>query len=418
MKFSRRQLLKAAGGSALAFAATTRLPAAEKESPSFEQLDRILATPVLKTDGLKSPVKIESIELLRNDRTFLIRVRSTDGAESVTAPNSSRMGDAYPIFLNRVAPFFIGKDARDLEPLLWELYRAGSNYKFQGMPFWICVAAAEMSLLDLMGQISGQSIGELFGGTVRRDVAVYRASGNRGNTPEEEIEYLQKLAEETGASALKFRLGGRMSKNADSLPGRTEALIPLVRKTFGDDMTLYADSNSSYDAENAIRIGRIMEEHDYAFFEEPCQFDHIWETKDVADALTIPVAGGEQEFSMQRFRWAIHNRAVDIVQPDLHYFGGYIRCTRVARMAESAGMPCTVHMSGSGLGYVNTIHFASYIENCGAHQEFKGEGRIPLSCETSSLRCENGIVRCPTGPGFGVVVGPNYVKRAQPVRAL
>ena len=87
-----------------------------------------------------------------------------------------------------------------------------------------------------------------------------------------------------------------MSKNADSWPGRTEKLIPLVREAFGKEMTLYADSNSSYDAK-AIRIGRLMEEYDYAFYEEPCQFDHLEDTKAVADALRIPVAAGEQESS-------------------------------------------------------------------------------------------------------------------------
>ena len=71
-----------------------------------------------------------------------------------------------------------------------------------------------------------------------------------------------------------LRLGGRMSRNRDSLPGRTEALIPLARKTLGDEMTLYADSNSSYDVTNAIRIGRLLEDNDYAFVEEPCPFDH------------------------------------------------------------------------------------------------------------------------------------------------
>ena len=150
-----------------------------------------------------------------------------------------------------------------------------------------------------------------------------------------------------------------MSNNHESPPLRSETLIPLVRKELGDEMTLYADSNSSYDVENAIRIGRMMEAHDYAFFEEPCPFDHLWETKQVADVLMIPVAGGEQEFSLRRFRWTIENRGVDIVQPDLHYFGGFIRCTRVARLAEEAGLPCTVHMSGAGLGYLYVLHFAS-----------------------------------------------------------
>src|SRR5207249_1629784 len=116
---------------------------------------------------------------------------------------------------------------------------------------WVCVAAAEFALLDLLGKFAGKSLGDLLGGILRRDVAIYTASGNRGNTPEREVEYLKKIVAESGAKALKFRLGGRMSRNADSLPGRTENLIPLVRETFGDAMTLYGDANSSYDVPKA-----------------------------------------------------------------------------------------------------------------------------------------------------------------------
>ena len=283
----------------------------------------------------------------------------------------------YPIFLNRVAPFFVGKDARQLEPLLWELYRHDDNYKYQGLALWVCVAAAEFAILDLLGKLTGKSIGDLLGGVKRREIAVYRASGVRGNTPEEEIAYLKQLVAETGAKALKFRLGGRMSKNADSLPGRTERLIPLVRETFGPEMTLYADSNSSYDAAEAIEIGRLMEEYDYGFFEEPCRFDHLEETKAVADAFRIPVAGGEQEFSEYGFRWMIANRAVDIVQPDLHYHGGFIRSMRVARMAHAAGMLCTPHMSGSGLGYLDAAHLRLVHRQPGPVHRIQGRYRHP-----------------------------------------
>ena len=111
------------------------------------------------------------------------------------------------------------------------------------------MAAAEFAVLDLLGQARRASrSATCWAGVKRREIAVYRASGNRGNTPEEEVAYLKQIVAESGAKALKFRLGGRMSKNADSLPGRTERLIPLVREAFGPEMTLYADSNSSYDA--------------------------------------------------------------------------------------------------------------------------------------------------------------------------
>jgi L-alanine-DL-glutamate epimerase-like enolase superfamily enzyme len=160
-----------------------------------------------------------------------------------------------------------------------------------------------------------------------------------------------------------------------------------------------------------------MEEHGYAFYEEPCEFDDLWATKEVADALTIPVAGGEQEFSLHRWKWVIANRGVDIVQPDLHYGGGFIRATQVARMAAAAGLSVVPHMSGGGLGYLDVIHFASFTPNVGPHMEFKGNASLPVSCATSSLKCEKGKVRCPTGVGFGVTVDPDFVKKAEPVKS-
>jgi L-alanine-DL-glutamate epimerase-like enolase superfamily enzyme len=417
MPSTRRQFLQAAA-TGLAEAGACPVAAQDKNRPSLEQLKRAAARRVLNVDMLKEPVKIASLELLRNGRHFLVRARSTDGAEGLIVPNCDRLRDLYPVFLNRVAPFFRGKDARDLEALLDELYRHASNYKFQGLALWVSVAAAEFALLDLLGKIAGRSLGDLLGGIQRRDIAIYRASGNRGNTPEQEVEYLQKIVAESGAKALKFRLGGRMSRNAEAPPGRTEKLIPLVRQTFGDAMTLYADANSSYDVPRAIAIGRLMETYHYGFFEEPVPFDHLDETKQVADALTIPVAGGEQEFSMWGFRWMIHHRAVGVVQPDLHYFGGYLRCMRVARMAAEAGLPCTLHMGGTGVGYLDTLHFMACIPNALAFQEYKGQSSIPVTCATSSLQPKNGVVRVPTGPGLGYTVDPDFVRRAVAVTTI
>jgi L-alanine-DL-glutamate epimerase-like enolase superfamily enzyme len=135
----------------------------------------------------------------------------------------------------------------------------------------------------------------------------------------------------------------------------------------------------------------------------------------VADALTIPVALGEQEVSLHRWKWMIANRGMDIVQPDLHYGGGFIRATQVARMAAAADMEVVPHMSGGGLGYLDVVHFASFTPNIGPFMEFKGNTDLPIVCETSSLKCKNGQVRCPSGVGFGVTVDGEFVKRAQAV---
>lgn len=410
----RRFLLGAAAGALTASAAA----GAEPRKPiSVEDLDRILAAPVLKLDSLDKPVKVASMELLKNGRTYLLRTRSTDGAEAITVPHPAKTADVYPFILKSVLPVFVGKDARTLERLLWDVYRHADNYKLQGIALWIGVAAAEIGLLELMARVASRPVADFFGGAVRRDVPVYYASGNRGNTPEREIEYLQKLVAGSGVKAIKFRLGGRMSRNADDPPGRTEKLIPLVRQTFGKEMTLYGDANSSYDVANGVRIGRIMEEHGYGFYEEPCEFDDLWGTKAVADALTIPVALGEQEYSMHRWKWLIANRGADIIQPDLHYGGGFIRATQVARMAAAAGLTVVPHMSGGGLGFLDVVHFASFTPNIGPFQEFKGNPNFPVHSATSSLRVENGVVRCPTGVGFGVTIDPEFVRTAKAVTA-
>ena len=370
-------------------------------TPSVAALDEAAAKPVLALDGLTEPVAIASIQLLKDDREYYVHVRSTDGAEGLAFTNG-RAQYAHPILDRLVIPYFIGKDARALEDLLWGVYRHKSNYKLQGLAFWCCVAWVEMALLDLLGRVARKSISELMGGAVRDQAAFYVASGRRDSTPEEEVVYLQRLIDETGARAIKFRIGGRMSKNEDAMPGRTPKLIALSRKTLGDEIDIHADSNSSYDPPQAIEVGRMLEDIGAVYFEEPCPFDHLEDTKAVADALDIPVSGGEQEFSDRRFRWMIANRGVDIVQPDLHYYGGLIRSTRVARMAALAGMPTTVHISG-GFGFIYMLLFAAITPAIGRYQEYKRGIEKYRDWFTPALEIRDGKMSIPQGPGCGVV---------------
>ncbi|MHC4204312.1 MAG: mandelate racemase/muconate lactonizing enzyme family protein [Planctomycetota bacterium] len=387
--------------------------ASHGQQVSINKLEKAAAKPVLKLDGLDSPLEIESIELLRKGRDYILRVRSKDGAEGVAVTNS-RPDILHPILNKRVIPYFIGKDAHDLEEHLFQVYRYSSNYKLQGLALWCPVAWVEFALLDMIGRVSGKSIGQLMGGVVREEVPFYIASGRRDSTPEEEAEYLIKLVEETGAKAVKYRLGGRMSRNADAMPGRSEKLIGLSRKRLGDEIDIHADANSSYDPPKAIEIGRMLEDIGAVYFEEPCPFDHLEDTKKVTDALTIPVAGGEQEYSQRRFRWAIYNHGVDIVQPDLQYYGGLIRSARVARMAALAKMPTTVHISG-GFGFVYMLHFASFTPDIGAYQEYKKGTEKYSKWFDPPLEIRDGKITVPKGPGVGIKDIGELLKGAKPV---
>ena len=400
MKSSRRSFAKqlVLGASALSI-----LPAsasAKDTRPNDQALEQAAAKPVLKRELFKEPVIIESIELLRKGREHFIRVRAKGGAEGISVDNG-RADVLHPVINRLVAPYFVGKDARDLEEHLFGVYRERDNYKLQGLALWCPVALIEFAILDLLGRIAGKPIGELLGTVVRAEVPFYIASGRRDTTPTQEIDYLKHLISESGAKAVKYRVGGRMNRNIDAMPGRTETLIPLTRKELGDKMVLHADANSSYDPPQAIKVGRMLQDIGAAFYEEPCPFDNFDATKKVHDALKIPIALGEQEASEWRFQYTIKNRVADVIQPDLFYYGGLIRSMRVARMAALRDMPCTAHISG-GFGFVYMLHFASCVPNSGPWQEYKEGIKQYADWFKPALRIIDGAITVPKGPGVGI----------------
>lgn len=415
MKSTRREFLKTAATAGAAAATTPLLAQPPTVAAGFRPvtdaaLEKAAARPVLQLKGLTSPVIIESIELLRNGREHFVRVRSKDGAEGI-AVDDGRIDTLHPILNRLVIPYFIGKDARDLEEHLFGVYRYQSNYKLLGLALWCPVALVEFATLDMLGRMTNQSLGEMFGGVVRTTVPFYVASGRRDTTPEQEIDYLKSLIDKTGAKAIKFRVGGRMNRNLDAMPGRTDKLIPLTRQVFGDQMVIHADANSSYDPPEAIRVGRLLEGIKAIHYEEPCPFDNFDDTKRVTDALDIPVAFGEQESSHWRFQWCIRNHVVDIVQPDLYYYGGMIRSARVARMAEEAAMATTVHLSG-GFGFVYSLHFASCTPRIGPYQEYKQGVETYGKWFDPPLKITDGAITVPKGPGVGLADPKELLKGA------
>jgi len=363
-----------------------------------------------------SPVTIASVEILRVGERYFVRSTSTDGAVGIANAND-RFAYVWPLAQQLIIPYFVGKDARDLEVLVDGVYLAKSNYKLAGLALWIGVACVELSLFDLLGKLAGQPVGALLGGVIRRQIPVYLSSGLRDTTPEQEVEWLSRRLAQTQCQAVKLKVGGRMSSNADAAPGRSEKLVSLARKAWGDGVTIYVDANGSYDAATAIEVGRMLEAHGVSLFEEPCPFDEYEQTKQVADALTMMVSGGEQDTSAARFRWLIQNRGVDMVQPDLVYNGGFIRCLRVARMAQAAGMWITPHCPRADPNSAYMLHFASVVPNLGPYQEYRAQGPQPSPWWASpSFEARGGVVDVPTGPGLGVEYDPALWARAERIQ--
>ena len=229
MKTTRRRFVQAhlLGGLAAAlpssvFAADVPHPGSKNENPRYAKLDEILSQPVLKRDLFPTPVIIESLELLRYQNNYLCRVRSREGAEGISVGHAE-LSTLYPVFLHNLQPFFIGKDARDLDRLLERVFVYRLNFRFNGISLGTPLATIEFAILDMLGRISNKPIGQLIGEVHHSEVAVYQATEYREKSVEESLELIKRDVAEYHAQALKIKIGGLMFMTTD-----LDALGPLA----------------------------------------------------------------------------------------------------------------------------------------------------------------------------------------------
>lgn len=366
---------------------------------------------------IKAPVVVERIELLRIGKGYYLEAVSKDGVEGIVPVK--QVDDYLPMLTRLAMPFFQGKDARRIETLIDEFYI--KNYKMAGQALWAPASYVDQALFDLLGKTAGVPVGTLLGGVKRKEIPVYLSGSGRETTAEEEVAVYEQALALSGAKAMKFKIGGRMGRNTDHYPGRTDTMLPLARKKYGESVLIYVDANGGYNAAKAIEVAKMLAELKVGFFEEPCPWEEVSETKRVADAIEMPVAFGECDSSFWKFDHMIRTRALDIVQPDLNYNGGFVRSARVARMAAKAGLPITPHNTQTGAAAASLLHFASAIPNVGPYMEFVFRGKYSdqsYVTSSSDFRIRNGVVKVPEGPGLGVTYDPAYLAKGELVHRV
>lgn len=362
-------------------------------------------------------MKIKSIETFSNEFVGLVRLRTDDGAEG-WGQVSTYNADLTSLVMHRqVAPYALGQDALEIETLIDKITEI--EFKFPGSYLRRALSGLDTALWDLRGKVEGKSVCELLGGRPR-PFPVYASSMKRDITPEEEAERIVGLRDVHGYNAFKFRIGKECGHDEDEWPGRTEAIVPAIRRAVGDEMTLLVDANCCYTPKKAIEIGHMLEDYGISHFEEPCPYwDFEWtaEVTEGLKALKIDVAGGEQDCSLSTWRRIIEMRAFDIVQPDICYVGGLSRTLRVAAMAQKAGLPCTPHSANLSLVTVFTLHMMGAIENAGPYVEFSIEGTDyypwQVGIYNPVLEAHDGKVQIPDGPGWGVEINEEWLAGAK-----
>jgi len=411
MQLRRRELLQgaaalAAAGAVPAAAAT----AADQVKPaSYPYLGR--TDDYADFNVIEPGLKIAKIESWTRGAYGMVRVTTDDGREGVGQLSSHEADISATVLHRQVAPRVLGSDPARIDDLVDRVIDA--NMKFPWSYVCRALAGVDTALWDLYGKIKGQPVCALLGGKTD-PFPVYGSSMRRDIAPEDEAARLARLRDARGFTAFKVRLGVPTGHNRDAAPGRTEQLIPAVRKAVGDGVRLLADGNSCYTPPRAIEVGRRMEDHNYFWFEEPCPYWELEWTAEVAAALKMNVAGGEQDNDLAQWRRLIRMNCVDILQPDLCYVGGFTRAWRVAKLGQQAGKRVVPHSSHLSLVTLFSLHFMAAIPNAGPFVEFTIEGDVNEgeTIYSPALAVQDGKAKIPDGPGWGVKLNPAWLEKA------
>lgn len=421
MRRSRRRFLaQVAGGAALSAAARTSAHAAPSAQqpgapPAAARYDYQGRTPGYREWAVvPRGLTVQSIETFQRESLALVRVTASDGRTGwgQIAPYEA---DISATVLHRlIARTVIGRDISEIDAINDAVLDAQLKFPWS----FVCRALAgiDTALWDLYGQITGKPVAVLLGGSVR-PLPAYGSSMRRDISPADEAARLARLRDRLGCRAFKIRLGTPGGRNRDAAPGRSEAIIPAVRKAVGPDIELLADANSCYTPDVAIAMGRRLEDAGYAAFEEPCPYWELEWTQEVTRALTMDVQGGEQDNDLAQWRRMIAMRAVDIVQPDICYVGGLTRAWRVAKMAEVAGLETKPHAANVSLVTVFTMHLLAALPKAG-EVEFSIEDDASITRQARAmfepaLEMKDGRAVMPDGPGWGVRIKPDWLAGAE-----
>lgn len=309
-------------------------------------------------------------------------------------------------------PLLLGCDALATE-LHWQtLYNRLRDHGQKGLAIE-ALSAVDIALWDLKGRHLGLPVHRLMGGPLRTRVEAY-ATGFYRKRQRDPFEYLVAEARERveqGFSAIKLKLGFGLDDDAK--------LCRIVRRAVGDGVRIMVDANHAYDAVAAVRLGRMIEELDIAWFEEPVPPEDIAGYREVKAALTIPIAGGEAEFTRWGVRPLLVERALDILQPDLCAAGGFSECRRIADMASAFGVRVNPHVWGTGVALAASLQWLATLPHNppGLHPiepllEFdRSEHPIRMAVLQQPLEQSGGWVEIPAGPGLGIEIDRGGIER-------
>jgi L-alanine-DL-glutamate epimerase-like enolase superfamily enzyme len=362
------------------------------DSPRLDSMKVVSVESVVLSVPTPRPMSLE----FREHRLVVAHVHTDEGLSGLgySLAFGGSGAEAIQVYLEtRLGPLLVGEDPRLVERLWERMYRADRGIRRLGVAAY-ALSALDIALWDLVGKVAGQPLYRLWGGVADR-VAAYGSGGWPAYRVEDMIEEAQRYA------ALGLRYYKLKVHHPDARENRRRA--EAVRRALGDDVGLMVDVNQKLDVLGNIRLAAALEDLDLVWYEEPVLADDIAACAEVAGAIRIPVATGENHYTRFEFRELCERRAARYLMPDVCRANGFSETLKIGALAAAHGLMVSPHVV-----HEISLHVAAALPNAFLVEYMNW---APADLFVDLPKCENGWFRVPERPGHGLALTPDAIKK-------
>jgi L-alanine-DL-glutamate epimerase-like enolase superfamily enzyme len=333
----------------------------------------------------------------------VVTIRTDAGVEGHSFLGHARQGadvHASPL-MDLIKPVVVGRNPLDIGAIWAKMWPYN---RYVSVP---AIGAVDVALWDLAGKVAGLPVHRLLG-SCRQRVPAYASSMW--------LPSAQTYADE--AIHYRSRRWPAYKMHVHGIPGEDIAICRAVREAVGDDMVLMIDSMHAYTYEEALKVGRALEELKYFWYEDPLPEEDLYGYVKLRNKLDIPILATEWVpgglYGLEP--WVLY-QATDMLRGDVGLKGGITPLVKIAHLAEAFRMKCEIHTGLNSLNNVANLHVTMAIENCDYYEVLLPEKDNQYGLVADIEVDNEGFVHAPEKPGLGYDIDWDLVKH-KTVRVL
>ncbi len=330
-------------------------------------------------------------------------------------------------FLKYYEEALLGKNPLEID----KLYQVLMNYQHPNRGHIPTTSGIDIALWDIAGKVYNKPLSSIYRGRFREWVQLYVNSNGPDN-------WLDKAACRDWADKVKASPYGYKAVKVCKVPlydnvlhkpySFAEKRFPLIppadmrvviqgyvnlREALDPSIDIIVHCHNEFDLPSMLQFARDLEVIKPLWLEDPLPALYIESWKALKQVSRVPLNTGEKLEGPWEFFRFMENHAIDMLQPDLVFAGGYSGCWRIADMAEHFAIPITMHNVGAVLQNAMTAQFAASTRNFVMTETNFGNWAVHEEFLKEKLEIKDGFLKVPDGPGIGVTVNEAALKEAR-----